>query len=176
MIEIEAVFSGIAKFFSGIHPTLSQPVIAKQHVWVVDLAHGESCLLLFIRVFRHPHLDQVVFRQPKATGPLLVDEDGGIPHPMMQGHQDRIIPRLCGGKRGVSGQGQPLRGLQIQHLPNQDGQKVKLADFQGKTLLLFAYPKAATGGCTTQACGFRDSYADVGGLATIQAEPLSTET
>ena len=31
-------------------------------------------------------------------------------------------------------------------LPNQDGQKVKLADFQGKTLLLFAYPKAATGG------------------------------
>lgn len=32
------------------------------------------------------------------------------------------------------------------NLPNQDGQKVKLADFQGKTLLLFAYPKAATGG------------------------------
>ena len=31
-------------------------------------------------------------------------------------------------------------------LPNQDGRKVKLADFQGKTLLLFAYPKAATSG------------------------------
>lgn len=31
-------------------------------------------------------------------------------------------------------------------LPNQDGQKVKLSDFKGKTVLLFAYPKAATSG------------------------------
>jgi hypothetical protein len=31
-------------------------------------------------------------------------------------------------------------------LPNQDGKKIKLADFKGKTLLLFAYPKAATSG------------------------------
>ncbi len=31
-------------------------------------------------------------------------------------------------------------------LPNQDGSKVKLSDFKGKTLLLFAYPKAATSG------------------------------
>ncbi len=31
-------------------------------------------------------------------------------------------------------------------LPNQDGKQIKLADFQGKTVLLFAYPKAATSG------------------------------
>lgn len=31
-------------------------------------------------------------------------------------------------------------------LPNQEGKKVRLADFKGKTLLLFAYPKAATSG------------------------------
>jgi len=31
-------------------------------------------------------------------------------------------------------------------LANQDGKKVRLADFKGKTLLLFAYPKAATSG------------------------------
>ena len=31
-------------------------------------------------------------------------------------------------------------------LPNQDGKKIKLSDFQGKTVLMFAYPKAATGG------------------------------
>ncbi len=31
-------------------------------------------------------------------------------------------------------------------LPNQDGQKIKLADFKGKTVVLFAYPKAATSG------------------------------
>lgn len=41
-------------------------------------------------------------------------------------------------------------------LPNQDGETVKLSDFRGKRVVLFAYPKAGTSGCTTQACGFRD--------------------
>ena len=31
-------------------------------------------------------------------------------------------------------------------LPNQDGAEVKLSDFKGKTVILFAYPKAATSG------------------------------
>jgi peroxiredoxin Q/BCP len=31
-------------------------------------------------------------------------------------------------------------------LDNQDGKKVKLADFAGRSVLLFAYPKAGTGG------------------------------
>ena len=31
-------------------------------------------------------------------------------------------------------------------LPNQDGEKVRLGDFAGKKLVLFAYPKAATSG------------------------------
>lgn len=46
-------------------------------------------------------------------------------------------------------------------LQNQEGQTVKLSDYRGKRLLLFAYPKAGTGGCTTQACGFRDSYPQI---------------
>ena len=41
-------------------------------------------------------------------------------------------------------------------LVNQDGEAVKLSDFHGKKVLLFAYPKANTSGCTKQACGFRD--------------------
>ena len=41
-------------------------------------------------------------------------------------------------------------------LPNQDGNTVHLSDFRGKKVVLFAYPKAGTSGCTTQACGFRD--------------------
>ena len=43
-------------------------------------------------------------------------------------------------------------------LLNQDGQPIKLSDFRGKTVILFAYPKADTPGCTTQACGLRDAF------------------
>lgn len=43
-------------------------------------------------------------------------------------------------------------------LPNQDGKPVKLSDFRGKNIVVFAYPKAGTSGCTTQACGFRDEF------------------
>lgn len=43
-------------------------------------------------------------------------------------------------------------------LVNQDGKTVKLSDFRGKKVILFAYPKAGTSGCTTQACGFRDAF------------------
>lgn len=43
-------------------------------------------------------------------------------------------------------------------LLNQDGKTVRLSDFRGKKLILFAYPKAGTSGCTVQACGFRDEF------------------
>lgn len=43
-------------------------------------------------------------------------------------------------------------------LLNQDGKTVKLSDYRGKKVILFAYPKAATSGCTEQACGLRDSF------------------
>lgn len=43
-------------------------------------------------------------------------------------------------------------------LLNQDGKSVKLSDYRGKKVILFAYPRAATPGCTTQACGFRDHF------------------
>jgi peroxiredoxin Q/BCP len=41
------------------------------------------------------------------------------------------------------------------------GKKVKLSDFRGRRVVLYFYPKDNTPGCTTQACGFRDSYATV---------------
>ncbi len=43
-------------------------------------------------------------------------------------------------------------------LQNQDGQWVKLSDFRGKKVVLFIFPKANTGGCNAQACGFRDEF------------------
>jgi peroxiredoxin Q/BCP len=43
-------------------------------------------------------------------------------------------------------------------LKNQNGDPVKLSDLRGKKVVLFAFPKAFTSGCTTQACGLRDSF------------------
>ena len=43
-------------------------------------------------------------------------------------------------------------------LLDQDGNKISLKDFAGKTVVLFFYPKADTPGCTIEACGFRDTY------------------
>jgi peroxiredoxin Q/BCP len=48
-------------------------------------------------------------------------------------------------------------------LPDQDGNTHKLADYAGKNVVLYFYPKALTSGCTVQACGVRDraaQYAD----------------
>jgi peroxiredoxin Q/BCP len=45
-------------------------------------------------------------------------------------------------------------------LPDQNGEKVKLTDLKGQTVVLYFYPRADTPGCTTQACGVRDRSAD----------------
>ena len=41
------------------------------------------------------------------------------------------------------------------------GNTVELAALRGQTVVLYFYPKDDTPGCTTQACGFRDRYAEV---------------
>lgn len=46
-------------------------------------------------------------------------------------------------------------------LPNQDGNTIRLSDFRGRKVVLFAFPKADTPGCTTQACGFRDHFPQI---------------
>jgi thioredoxin-dependent peroxiredoxin len=41
---------------------------------------------------------------------------------------------------------------------DQDGNAHKLADYSGKKLVVFFYPKASTPGCTAEACDLRDNY------------------
>ncbi|HEY7165582.1 MAG TPA: peroxiredoxin [Candidatus Binatia bacterium] len=41
-------------------------------------------------------------------------------------------------------------------LEGNDGKKHSLADYRGKTVVLYFYPKDNTPGCTKEACGFRD--------------------
>ena len=46
---------------------------------------------------------------------------------------------------------------------DQNGNKVSLADFAGKTVVMYFYPKDDTPGCTKQACSFRDNHAEYQG-------------
>jgi thioredoxin-dependent peroxiredoxin len=43
---------------------------------------------------------------------------------------------------------------------DDEGNSVSLADFQGKTVVLYFYPKDDTPGCTKQAQSFRDNFAE----------------
>jgi thioredoxin-dependent peroxiredoxin len=52
-------------------------------------------------------------------------------------------------------------------LPASNGQTVQLADFRGKNIVLYFYPKDMTPGCTTEACDFRDRHQDFSGLNTV---------
>lgn len=48
-------------------------------------------------------------------------------------------------------------------LPDADGKQVSLADYRGKNVIVYFYPQAATPGCTTEACDFRDSLSSLQG-------------
>ena len=41
-------------------------------------------------------------------------------------------------------------------LPDASGKRVSLADFLGRDVIVYFYPKDDTPGCTKEACGFRD--------------------
>ena len=51
-------------------------------------------------------------------------------------------------------EGQPAPGFTAD---TDSGASVSLENFAGKHVVLYFYPKDDTPGCTTQACGFRDS-------------------
>ncbi|NYA24655.1 thioredoxin-dependent thiol peroxidase [Haemophilus haemolyticus] len=52
-------------------------------------------------------------------------------------------------------------------LLNQQEQPVSSNDFLGKKVLVYFYPKALTPGCTTQACGLRDSKSELDELGLV---------
>jgi peroxiredoxin Q/BCP len=62
-------------------------------------------------------------------------------------------------------------------LLNADGQKVSLADYRGRNVIVYFYPEAATPGCTTEACDFRDSLASLqsSGYEVLGISPDSPE-
>jgi peroxiredoxin Q/BCP len=63
-------------------------------------------------------------------------------------------------------------------LASSTGTKVKLADFLGKTVVLYFYPKDDTPGCTTQACDFKDNLGRLqsNNISVIGISPDSPES
>ena len=60
-------------------------------------------------------------------------------------------------------------------LTDADGRTVTLADYAGKDLVLYFYPRDDTPGCTKEACGFRDEWAGLKklGVAVVGVSPDS---
>jgi peroxiredoxin Q/BCP len=52
-------------------------------------------------------------------------------------------------------------------LPDQDGKMHRLADYRGKWVLLYFYPKDNTSGCTKEACAIRDEFPRFGKLDAV---------
>jgi peroxiredoxin Q/BCP len=47
------------------------------------------------------------------------------------------------------------------------GERISLADFEGRFVVLYFYPKDDTPGCTKEACAFRDSSAELAKLGAV---------
>lgn len=62
-------------------------------------------------------------------------------------------------------------------LPDATGTPVSLEDYRGGRVVVYFYPKAATPGCTTEACDFRDSLdaLNAGGVKVIGISPDPVE-
>ncbi len=56
----------------------------------------------------------------------------------------------------------------------QDGKTVKLRELRGKPVIVYFYPKDDTPGCTVEAKGIRDQYADLNSRAVVLG--VSTDT
>jgi peroxiredoxin Q/BCP len=62
-------------------------------------------------------------------------------------------------------------------LLDQDGTKVRLADYRGQKVLIYFYPEADTPGCTRQSCDLRDHRQELSGIgaAVVGISPDAPE-
>ena len=44
---------------------------------------------------------------------------------------------------------------------NEKGEEIRLSQFKGKKIIVYAYPKDNTSGCTAEACSLKDRYAEL---------------
>ena len=61
-------------------------------------------------------------------------------------------------------------------LQDQNGETKTLADYAGKWLVLYFYPKDDTPGCTTEACSFRDERDVIAELGNAEVVGISKDS
>ncbi len=82
-------------------------------------------------------------------------------------HEPPILPTPSRRKPKPGSPDWPGEGLTVGmeapaiSLPSTLGRKVTLAEFRGKRVVLYFYPKDDTPGCTMEACGFRDNMSRI---------------
>jgi len=104
----------------------------------------------------------------RAPQGLLEFEDGPPAAELARDPSIGPLPPMPKKRRGKASQlnmldfpGESLTvGMQAPEfsLPSTLGRRVTLAEFRGKRVILYFYPKDDTPGCTMEACGFRDSF------------------
>jgi thioredoxin-dependent peroxiredoxin len=52
-------------------------------------------------------------------------------------------------------------------LEDAEGHEISLADFSGRHVVVYFYPRDDTPGCTKEACGFRDSWKEIQKLGAV---------
>lgn len=61
-------------------------------------------------------------------------------------------------------------------LSDQNGVVRSLADYRGKWVVLYFYPKDDTPGCTTEACNFRDERESIAALGNCEVIGISKDS
>lgn len=63
-------------------------------------------------------------------------------------------------------------------LADENGKLRSLSEFKGQPVILYFYPKDDTPGCTTEACNFRDDYAEYtkAGVTILGVSPDSPKS
>ncbi len=63
-------------------------------------------------------------------------------------------------------------------LADENGVTRSLADYRGKAVVLYFYPKDDTPGCTTEACAFRDDYStyEAAGVVILGVSPDTSKS
>ncbi len=84
-------------------------------------------------------------------------------------------PKPAGGAPAKAGraalaEGRPAPGFA---LPDAAGNQVRLEDFRGRDVVVYFYPRDSSPGCTKEACGFRDLWAELqrAGVAVVGISP-----